>query len=270
MTNHAALAPLPPIGSLGRDLRETSRLRLVYALCAPFMSSALYFAFALRGSWVPAVLCVAFLSFITYGSTSHDLVHRNLGLPRRWNDLALTAIELLALRSGRAYRISHRAHHRHFPGPEDAEGRCAEWGLAGSLLIGPVYIPWLWVWSFRRATHERRWIALETFAVLAYLVVAVATVRTVPALLVYACLVYGATWVFPLALVYLQHDPRGVGAVRQTRRYRGRIVPALLMQHLYHLEHHLYPMVPAHHWRELSRRVDPLLDAQGATVIRVP
>ena len=31
------------------------------------------------------------LSFVTYGSTSHDLVHRTLGLSRRTNDLFLCA-----------------------------------------------------------------------------------------------------------------------------------------------------------------------------------
>src|SRR5206468_835812 len=40
-----------------------------------------YFRFAGLGWWPAAVLAVAALSFVTYGSTSHDLVHRSLGLP---------------------------------------------------------------------------------------------------------------------------------------------------------------------------------------------
>jgi beta-carotene hydroxylase len=43
-----------------------------------------------------------------------------------------------------------------------------------------------------------------------------------------------------------------------------------LLHHLYHLEHHLYPRVPAHHWRELSARLDPYLDAADVPAIRIP
>ena len=34
------------------------------------------------------------LTFSTYGSTSHDLVHRSLGLPRAANEALLCVIEL--------------------------------------------------------------------------------------------------------------------------------------------------------------------------------
>jgi beta-carotene hydroxylase len=51
---------------------------------------------------------------------------------------------------------------------------------------------------------------------------------------------------------------------------RGRWLPALFLQHTYHLEHHLYPRVPAHNWLELSRRLDPHLDAAGVAVQRLP
>ena len=35
----------------------------------------------------------------------------------------------------------------------------------------------------------------------------------------------------------------------------------------YHLEHHLYPAVPSHNYRELSRRLEPLLMARGVAPI---
>jgi beta-carotene hydroxylase len=139
-------------------------------------------------------------------------------------------------------------------------------------MAGPVYLPWLWLWSVRRAHahHERLWIAVETCLVVAFWAVALLHGHTVPALLVYAALLYLASWLFPLGLVYLQHDPRGRDALRQTRRYRGRVVPMLLLQHLYHLEHHLYPMVPVQHWRALAHRLDPHLDTAGVPVVSIP
>jgi hypothetical protein len=81
--------------------------------------------FAARNHWIPAVACLVISSFVTYGSVSHDLVHRNLGLPKRANDLLLVSIELLALRSGTAYRLVHLQHHRVYPGDDDIEGAVA-------------------------------------------------------------------------------------------------------------------------------------------------
>ena len=90
------------------------RWRVAGSLALPFALCASYIGFAFVGYWVPAVSCVVALSFVTFGSVSHDLVHRSLGLSRRWNEAFLTAIELLMLRSGRAYRLSHLHHHARF------------------------------------------------------------------------------------------------------------------------------------------------------------
>jgi beta-carotene hydroxylase len=263
-------AEMPAMHEVGLDLLRTSSARLAVALTAPVASTVLYFVFALHHHWALALGCVVFLSFITYGSTSHDLVHGNLGLSPRVNDACLTFTELLALRSGHAYRHSHLAHHRHFPTVEDVEGAPAHWPLWRVLLAAPLYVPSLWVWSFRHDKRERAIIALETALVVVFLAIALALVHTTPALLVYAALVIMGTWVLPFGLVYVQHDARGTGPLRQTRRFRGTLVPALFLHHLYHLEHHLYPRVPAHHWRELSARLDPYLDAAHVPAIRIP
>jgi beta-carotene hydroxylase len=268
---HEGHPSLPPLHVLGLDLLRTSWPVRLLVLAAPFVSAALYFVLALHGHWVPAVFAVAFLSFITYGSTSHDLVHGNLGLPPVADDILLAIIELLALRSGHAYRISHLAHHRLFPTAEDAEGAPARWGLLWTLLVGPIYIIWLWGRSWRHAhSRERAWIAGETLAVVLYVLTATALRRAVPVLAVYAGLVYVASWVFPLGLVYVQHDAHGKDAAFQTRWFHGHVVPALLLHHLYHLEHHLYPMVPAHQWRTLARRLRPHLEALGVQAIDLP
>jgi beta-carotene hydroxylase len=73
---------LPPLEELGRDLVNVTRWRVVVSLGLPFALVVGYFAFALGGHWLPAFGCMIALSFATYGSVSHDLVHRSLGLPR--------------------------------------------------------------------------------------------------------------------------------------------------------------------------------------------
>ena len=58
----------------------------------------------------------------------HDLVHQTLRLQRWWSSFWLSTIELLSLRSGTAYRLSHLHHHRHFLDQSDVEF----WSLSNS------------------------------------------------------------------------------------------------------------------------------------------
>src|SRR5690348_7737693 len=117
--------PLPTVDDLGRDLLRVPAWRRAASLLAPFILVLLFFALATAGQWIAAVVCTMLLTFLTYGSISHDLVHRNLGLPRWLNEPLLTAIELLAVRSGHAYRVVHLHHHARFPAADDLEGAAA-------------------------------------------------------------------------------------------------------------------------------------------------
>src|SRR5436190_7254543 len=106
-----AAQSLPTLAEVGRDLLALPRWRSLLSLLLPFVLFGGYVLAASSGWWAAAVVCVVILSFVTFGSVSHDLVHRSLGLPRWANDRLLFAIELLMLRSGRAYRLVHLNHH---------------------------------------------------------------------------------------------------------------------------------------------------------------
>ena len=114
---------LPRFNEVATDLIYLPRSRVIWGLALPFLWIAFYCVFASLGWWVAAIGCLVCLSFVTYGSISHDLVHGNLGLPRRWNGLLLSLIELLSLRSGHAYRLAHLYHHARYPHDDDIEGR---------------------------------------------------------------------------------------------------------------------------------------------------
>ncbi|HUQ69762.1 MAG TPA: fatty acid desaturase, partial [Planctomycetaceae bacterium] len=136
MVDETSAVKLPSIEVLGRDLLVVNSRQRIWSIVRPFSCAAADFVFAFNGWWIPAVLAVAGLMFITYVSTSHDLLHRTLGLPRRANEILLSAVEMLALRSGHAFRISHLCHHRHFPDDEDVEGKVARMSLGRALLEG--------------------------------------------------------------------------------------------------------------------------------------
>src|SRR5579883_3137328 len=130
-------APLPTIRELGPDLLHVSRRDVLITFGRPVACFLAYWIFAACGWWLAAVVAVAGIQFFTYTSASHDLAHRSLRLPRRVNEVALALFELIGLRSGHAFRITHLQHHRHFPDEEDVEAHGATGSLWQALATGP-------------------------------------------------------------------------------------------------------------------------------------
>jgi len=276
----------PSLDEIGRDLLVVPRWRLALTLTTPFALTALFFIFAARQWWIAALACPVLLSFLTYGSISHDLVHRTLAIPRWLNEALLCAIELTAFRSGHAYRIVHLHHHARFPADDDLEGAASKMTFWRSLVEGFVLQPRLWMfamgwtWSgvrLRRTPDQRRaggahhstWIVAEVIAVVIGLAVCIAIIPITPLPFAYAALMIAGSWIFPLITAFIPHDPKGETELQQTKLFRGRMLSILALEHLYHLEHHLYPQVPHHNWPALARRLDPFFERKGLVAIRL-
>jgi beta-carotene hydroxylase len=245
---------LPRIGEFASDLTCISTARRAFSLALPFVWIALYFLFAMLRWWPLAVLALVCLSFVTYGSISHDLVHGNLGLSRRANDFFLTVIELLCRRSGRAYRLAHLYHHAQYPDPDDIEGAAADMSLARALWEGVIFQPKIWLWAVRQRTNERGVILAEGFCCAILVTASIAMLPLTPICFVYTVLMIMGSWIIPVATSYIPHDPHGENELLQTRMFRGRVASIIAVEHLYHLEHHLYPSIPHHHWPTLAKR----------------
>jgi beta-carotene hydroxylase len=259
----AEAVALPSLADLGPDLtRLTARQRWI-SLALPFVCCGAYFGCAAVGWWPAAVLALVALSFVTFGSVSHDLVHRNLGLPRAANDFFLCVVELLALRSGHAYRAAHLHHHARFPHPDDVEATAAGRSWLGALAEGPVFQFRVWLWAVRHTRQGRAWIVGEGLACVLLAVLAVVLSPVTPVPLVYVVLMYLGGWIIPLVTAYLPHDPEGKDELSRTRAFRGVVASVVALEHLYHLEHHLYPAVPHHNWPKLARRLDPFFRKAG-------
>jgi beta-carotene hydroxylase len=254
---------LPSLQELGHDLLRVSMLRRVTTIGLPFAIMLGYVGFATYEWWSLAVLCVMALCFVTYGSSSHDLVHQTLGLSRGWNTFWLCLIELLSLRSGTAYRLTHLHHHGHLLDESDIEGSTAHMSLLRTLLSGPTTQLRLWVWAWAKHRKHRPALLLEAMGILTLLIAAAFTAQWTASPLVYACLVIAGSWIFPLITVYIPHIPDGQTQLDQTRLFRGTLYRIIALDHLYHLEHHLYPAVPHHHWRRLAVRLDPYFEQLG-------
>ncbi|HEV7670740.1 MAG TPA: fatty acid desaturase [Thermoanaerobaculia bacterium] len=260
---------LPSLDALGRDLLEVSRWRKAWSLVLPFALTASFFAFGARGRWLAALACPVLLSFLTYASTSHDLVHRNLRLPAWLNEILLSAVELITFRSGHAYRAVHLHHHAHFPASDDIEGSAAGMPWYRALLSGVTLQVRLWIFALRQPGPHRLWVRAEVTLVAVFATGCLALLPWTPLPALYLGLMVAGSWIYPFMTAYLVHDPDGAGELTQTRLFRGRLFSLVALEHLYHLEHHLYPQVPHHNWPRLARRLDPYFESRGLSPIQL-
>lgn len=267
MDEKFAAAPPPSLAELGVDLLHINHFQRVLAVITPFALVAIYITFAHFRLWPLAVVTLMYLSFVTYGSISHDLVHRTLGLSHRWSVFFLSVIELMAFRSGHAYRLAHLHHHARFPHDDDIEGAAAKMSLGRTLAEGVIFQPRIMLWAAKRHRREHPVVVAEIILVLALLGFCFATLRLTPIFAVYAVLMIMGSWIIPLITSYLPHNPAGQTVLSQTRLFRGRVASLIAMEHLYHLEHHLYPAVPHHNWAKLARRLDPYFKAAGVEAV---
>ena len=268
MPKAAKTTRLPNLSDLGIDILHLTKWQVARTITLPFIAFVAFWILAGSGHWIPAALSLMVLSFVTYGSTSHDLVHGNLGLKRLPNDILLSVIEVISLRSGHAYQAAHLNHHARFPHEDDIEADAARMSLIRALLEGVLFQFRIYAWALRNPRGRRNWIVGEGFAVLMIVLGAITAFpyTIIPA--VYVGLMVAGSWIIPLITSYLPHDSQGADAIHQTRRFRGVIARILAFDHLYHLEHHLFPAVPHQNWPRLARRLDPWFDAVGITPIR--
>jgi beta-carotene hydroxylase len=262
--------PPPRLPELGLDLLVITPAQRGLTVTLPFICAGIYFVAACTGHWVIAVAALVYLSFVTYGSTSHDLVHRNLGLSPRTNEIFLTLIELLSLRSGHAYRMAHLHHHARFPAEDDIEAAASRRSLVGALLEGVTFHFRLWLWAFKRARkRERGLILIEGGLAMLLMLAAILLWQVTLVPLVYVLLMTTGAWITPLITSYVPHNPHGKSELEQTRVFRGTALSILALEHLYHLEHHLYPSVPHQNWPRLAKRLDPYLKKQEIIPIKL-
>ena len=261
----------PSIKELGIDLMTLSGLQLVTTLLVPFGFCILYFVFAFNDFWFFAVLCSVVLSFTSYGSTSHDLVHENLRINKKLNSFLLSFLELICFRSGHAYRLSHLYHHKRFPHEDDVEGAAAKMTFVRTLFEGVIFQLKIYIWALSRYKKSRhfRLVLLEGIAILILVLFCFISLAYTPVLFVYMILMIAGSWTIPLITSYAVHTPEGPDELQQTRLFRGRFFSILAFDHLYHLEHHLYPMVPHKNWPKLARRLDNYFRSENVRAVEI-
>ena len=259
----------PTIQDLGSDLLNLSKIKIIQTILEPFIFFSMYFIFAFNEYWTLAVIATMGMSFTTYGSTSHDLVHMNLKINKKLNDVLLSVIELISLRSGHAYRQSHLNHHKKFPSKDDIEGQAAHMSFIGSLFEGFLFQFKLYFWSLKQCSRDqKKLIITEGIFILLIIGLGLWSIKYTYVFIIYITLIIAGSWILPFVTSYLVHDPNGKNELFHTKLFRGKFYSIIAFEHLYHLEHHLYPMVPHKNWVKLSKRLDPFFKKMNIKPIK--
>jgi beta-carotene hydroxylase len=159
-------------------------------------------------------------------------------------------------------------HHAHFPAQDDIEGSASAMPWWRALAEGVVLQPRL-LWFAFPSGKDRTWIVSEAIAVMILFAICVALIPITIIPAVYAAMMIAGSWIFPFITAYIPHVPTGDRELTRTKLFRGFVLDVFAMQHLYHLEHHLYPQVPHHNWPELARRLDPHFARAGLVPVKL-
>lgn len=237
-----------------------TRLQVLHALVLTIPWVAISMWLALKG-WYLAALPCSFILFMSGLRQSHDAFHRTLGLTKRQNEWFLCLLSLVMMIPLHAVKFNHLRHHAHPLDPEDIEGSSARVSWWKAIALGPIFTLKM-LFSAAREGDERikRWMSLESALLFALIGVAIWNdwrwmQYHVAVMAVGNCL----TGFFAVWLVHHDCEPTGVYA----RTQRGWLVNALTLHLFYHMEHHLFPAVPACHLPELAKR----LEAQAPEVL---
>lgn len=235
------------------DLVELRRreVALNLALSAPWLAGSLW---AAQYDLYLLAMPLSALFFLTALRQAHDSYHASIGVPRRWLDPVMLLLTLTMLCSTHAIRHTHLAHHRAPLGAGDEEGGWARQSGRRALLLGPLFSIRTHAQALRDGSRTtRRWVAFE--------LALIASVWLAAALLEQAWLRYhvvamiGSNALVGFFAVWSVHhdcDPEGAFARTERRVWVNRLTVNLL----FHVEHHLYPAVPANRLPELARRLD--------------
>lgn len=263
-------AGLPNLHSLGEDLvLATWFQRALWPLLPLLTFAGFVLIYACRlYPLLPLLFVAHFMVSVTF---THDVLHGAAGFKPRATEWCLFAMSLLLLGSGHAFRQAHLYHHSHCLEDDDFEGSPARMSFWGALAAGPLYIPRHGLHAYRLAKSQaqKRWILAEFSAAVVLLIAAVSLLSWSAAPLTYCVFMWLGACLYPITTAWLPHFKPNANILGQARSLRGKIIPALLCNLSYHLEHHLYPQVPSYKLPQLAARLDPHFARLGVAIVKV-
>ena len=235
-----------------KDLTHLSRKDVIIenTITLPWLIASWILAYKQLYGW--AVPC-SVMFFLTALRQVHNGFHHSLSVSKKMTWLSLYINSLLMLISSHAVKFNHLRHHKYYPGPEDHEGKCAQMKWYRAILHGPQH-----VWDIHAVTWRlgnkfyRRDLILEISSVMFFTAVAF---YIGSGFLIYHIVAMTAGEFFSAFFaVWTVHHDLDENVIARTQRKRWKNIITYNM--FYHLEHHLFPAVPAIKLKELADRID--------------
>lgn len=195
--------------------------------------------------------------FLTALRQVHNGFHNSLGTNKFLTWFSLFSNSILMMVSVHAVKFNHLRHHKYCMGEQDYEGKAARMSWYGAMLYGPVHIFLIHSITFTKANRKYK---LNAIAELCCIAVFISLVFYFDIrLLIYHIIVMiaGEFLTAFFAVWTVHHDISGDQNFARTQRtgWKTRIT----FNMFYHLEHHLFPAVPAIKLPELAKRIDKVL-----------
>lgn len=250
----ASTARLPrPLHLRWQDLvpLRSHEVALNLGLSAPWLAASLWAAS--QGYYLLAVVCSGAF-FLTGLRQAHDCYHASIGVPRRWLNLMLLVLTLTMLCATHAIRHTHLEHHKNPLGEDDTEGRWARQSAWRALVLGPLFSIRTHAQALRTGSaNTRRWTWIELALIAGVWALAIfggplwLRYHVIAMMAANALVGFFAVW-----SVHHGCEADAVFARSERRRWCNWLTVNLL----FHVEHHLFPAVPANHLPALALRLD--------------
>ncbi len=217
----------------------------------------------LLASWILAyfqlyffTLPCSFLFFLTALRQSHNGFHCSLGISKSATRMFIYLNSMLMLSSMHAVKFSHLRHHKYCMGGKDFEGRCAKMRWHQAIMYGPGHI--LSIHSVALTLGNKiykRDVLMELLSIIIFISAAVLLKWN---FLVYHCIAMAVGEFFSAFFaVWTVHHDVETSAIARTQRTKGKNLVSY--NKFYHLEHHLFPAVPAIKLPKLAKRIDEVV-----------
>lgn len=241
-----------PCGVNWRDLTPMRGHEILRELALPLPWLALSLCLYATPFWLlgfPA----SFMFFLCALRLNHEVIHSNLGLSRRWDNVVMHVLSGIMGASNHAVAHGHMIHHKHAMGPGDFEGKCGHMSFWQVLCYGPRFPLDInrEAWNSGRRELRKRLVIDWT---LNLALVGLALGSGAAFLMLHVVAMGIAQCLTALFAVWITHQGTATSGLAG-RSQRGPMARfAYLM--FYHREHHLFPKVPVRRLPELAAHLD--------------
>lgn len=243
-----------------RDLMHLSRWEVMHELLIslPWLAGSLYcyhLAVTQHWAWLLLGLAAAFMLFLTGLRQVHNAYHYALGISRTATEWVIFALSMVMMGSMHAVQYNHLQHHKHCMDDGDIEAMSAKMPGWKALLLGPYFPYMLHKHALKSGgRHYRKWVLFELAMNVAWIALVFGVLDILILKIHIIVMLIGQCGTAFFAVWTVHHDCDRSHYIART--LRNPLKNFISYDMFYHVEHHLYPLVPTRKLSRLARRLD--------------